>query len=659
MQKTFVLLVLFCCWTAAITSTAVSEDEAFIVLNADTFQLRFVGQNSTAVYALPRDLSTGEIVEEYWTLFTIYNFAEKRCYEIRTENNFASFVSTIGVLDNCSEVERYDIPLAGLPIERAWLEQVDEQSVAFHVLNFGDSNAKLTISYEVIREAEQRSFTNDANTTRTIDILPNSVKISYDVMNYTSQVLSPQQVADGDSYYAFYFYTRFDLSHTIAPFVYPFVTPTYSSPLHPLFSEITETKVAANIMVVDDLFRVKVAQGTFSLNSPATASKQVFNSSEWGFETIDNIIFGYNQSNPEPYDNFFGLEIKMVGARDLVYDPDISVLLTPPGEDEEEDGTEEDGTDDASGTNEREEEDGLSAEEKAIIISVTVVVPTAILILVIAAVVFRLRVAKRKRRNTQMLDKVTSVQQLSHWTLFDLHSFYYTTAQQTRRHATTEGYGLGACRLLGLVAVRTPVSAEDSFIRYDGSVRQREDNPRNFISTIGTLENCTDENFYELDLEQLSVETAQLQQLNDRMVAYTVNGFGNPHSKLIISYEVVEDSEQRLFTNAASTTRTVDINANSLKISFDIQNYTSQVINEHELSNENAYSSFNFHTRFELSHTILPFLYPSTSVSSSPLHPWVEQITEDRIATLIKVDAPFQVQLSQVCAPCSVFFEEG
>ncbi|KAL6049939.1 hypothetical protein QOT17_020140 [Balamuthia mandrillaris] len=396
-------------WTA-ITSTAVSEDEAFIVLNADTFQLRFVGQNSTAVYALPRDPSTGEIVEEYWTLFTIYNFAEKRCYEIRTEDNFASFVSTIGVLDNCSEVERYDIPLAGLPIERAWLEQVNEQSVAFHVLNFGDSNAKLTISYEVIREAEQRSFTNDANTTRTIDILPNSVKISYDVINYTSQVLSPQQVEDGDSYYAFYFYTRFDLSHTIAPFVYPFVTPTYSSPLHPLFSEITENKVAANIMVVDDLFRVKVAQGTFSLNNPATASKQVFNSSEWGFETIDNIIFGYNQSSPEPYGTFFGLEIKMVGARDLVYDPDISVLLTPPGEDEEEDGTEEDGTVDASGTNEREE-DGLSAEEKAIVISVTVVVPTAILILVVAAVVFRLRVAKRKRRNTQMLDKVTSVQQ--------------------------------------------------------------------------------------------------------------------------------------------------------------------------------------------------------------------------------------------------------
>ncbi|KAL6049938.1 hypothetical protein QOT17_020139 [Balamuthia mandrillaris] len=395
-QQKAIGLALVVCWglvAMVAARTPVSADDSFIRYDGEHFQVRFGRDNSTELYVFPRDRSTGEIVEDYWFFFQVYEFRERRCSSVRQqEDNPRNFISTIGTLENCTDENFYELDLEQLSVEKAQLQQLNDRMAAYTVNGFGNPHSKLIIAYEVVEDSEQRLFTNSANTTRTVDINANSLKISFDIQNYTSQVINEHELSNGNAYSSFYFHTRFELSHTILPFLYP-STSVSSSPLHPWVEQITEDRIATLIKVVDAPFQVQLSQCTFSLNEPPTASKTVLNSSDWGFEQMDTIIFDYDESNPEPYATTFGLVIKMVGGKDILYDPDISILLT----------NEDDGTEDETNN------DDISSEEKAIVISVTVVIPIVIIVAIVGGITLRILRAKRRKQRKERLEKMVAL----------------------------------------------------------------------------------------------------------------------------------------------------------------------------------------------------------------------------------------------------------
>ncbi|KAL6052380.1 hypothetical protein QOT17_018620 [Balamuthia mandrillaris] len=350
------------------------------------------------------------VVEDYWIYFHVYRFVEWRCHAVRTVENPNNFAPTIGRVDDCrSDEQFYELYFNELLVDAARLQLVDNVTALYNVHGIGNTESNITLSFEVMNNGQQRNFTNAANTTRAVDIPSHSLKISFEFRNYQTQVLSQQEVEDGSVYSGFVFDTHLELSHTVLPFVYT-TDPVYAIPMHPLFASFTQYKVGTVIKVVDDLFRVQLSQCVFSLNNPPTASKEVFSASEWGFEAMDTAITDYNVTNAEPYASSFGVSILMNGGIDVLYDPDLSILLTPSdgedgGSEPVADGTDGHGEEGKGGG----DDDDLSTNEKAIIISLTVIVPVVVLLAVVVGIVIRLRISKRANKSRLTLAKVAAV----------------------------------------------------------------------------------------------------------------------------------------------------------------------------------------------------------------------------------------------------------
>ncbi|KAL6054704.1 hypothetical protein QOT17_017244 [Balamuthia mandrillaris] len=96
--------------------------------------------------------------------------------------------------------------------------------------------------------------------------------------------------------------------------------------------------------------------------------------------------------------------------------------------------------------------------------------------------------------------------------------------------------------------------------------------------------------------------------VSDREYVGSVEGFAGASSRFALSFYGAENEEFRILTNDEGATRTIRVNANSLKLSFDIQNYESQTD-----PFDGDYYSLWLDLLLEFSHPIAPM--------PSPFHP--------------------------------------
>ncbi|KAL6065080.1 hypothetical protein QOT17_010452 [Balamuthia mandrillaris] len=150
-------------------------------------QLRFVNNVSPTVFAFPKD-KHGRVVEAYWAALSLLQFRELRCSTLLPTFSFFHIFRLEGVLGNCSEEGQH---VTDLLVPAKW--QFDTSAanlVRFSLPGLGDAASLFVGTFEYVPEAKDVTSRNKAGTERRMRVEGDSLKISFDVYNYTSQTIA-------------------------------------------------------------------------------------------------------------------------------------------------------------------------------------------------------------------------------------------------------------------------------------------------------------------------------------------------------------------------------------------------------------------------------------------------------------------------------------
>ncbi|KAL6066977.1 hypothetical protein QOT17_009185 [Balamuthia mandrillaris] len=385
----FILCVLSVCLQVQPLDVPSVED-SITVFEGVKSQLRFVNTFSPTVFAFPKD-KHGRVVEAYWAALSLLQFRELRCSALLPTFSFFHIFRLEGVLGNCSEEGQH---VTDLLVPAKWqFDASEENLLRFSLPGLGDAASLFVGTFEYVPEAKNVTSRNKAGTERRMRVEGDSLKISFDVYNYTSQTVTDLNEASqlADSFFQMRFKLKtkqafqLELSHAIVPVVLS-QNPVLTFPVSISPSDTSEHQLTYFIDVLNDLFRVRVSQALFSVTEPPVGSTVVAEEAEWGFEPVNGDMV-WNASNTEATDHAFVFELHFSGGERLSYDPDISILLN----------------------NEHESENGKAeSDEDAVVIAVSIVVP----VVVVASVAFVAVVAwlrhSRKARRVSRLSTVIS-----------------------------------------------------------------------------------------------------------------------------------------------------------------------------------------------------------------------------------------------------------
>ncbi|KAL6055621.1 Transmembrane protein [Balamuthia mandrillaris] len=382
------LALFFSLWSVLLCSayaelTPISEDEALTVFKLSGLHVRVVNNSGPSMFVFPA-LPSGEVLEDYWFYFSLGYLKERKC----------TGVDGRSLLTGCSGVEPFFFNLTD-PQNYEIMES-RENYLRLRWNGLGGPFAVSEFILEGIQHAENRTFMNGKGTEKVLHIPASSAKFSLVFSNFTSHVLSPgEHFFDGTDgvFTEFNVRTFMGVSSLIIPSPYLW----YYNPVVPDLSTVGDDKLITYINTIQN-FQVRVGQAAFSVNEPPTASLVHQPEELWGFEIMDASIENWDKSLSAPHASEFEFDVVMIGGREVLYDPDISLLF--PGGDDGEDG--EDGTTEDGVTDEGQKEDDDDSD-KAVIIAVAVVVPVVMLVVVVGTVA---AVIVRNMRQKKSRDKI-------------------------------------------------------------------------------------------------------------------------------------------------------------------------------------------------------------------------------------------------------------
>ncbi|KAL6056592.1 hypothetical protein QOT17_016004 [Balamuthia mandrillaris] len=380
--------------------TPISEEDAFAVFNVPGLQIRVVNNSGPAFFAFPTD-SSGHVLEDYWLFFSLPYFREYRCTLVNSRSFLRGCNVDTGFYYNLTDPHTYSI--------------VDsrENFIRLRWHGLGGPYATADFVLEAISEEEIREFQNNYGTTKELNVPPNSIKFSIEFLNFTSHVLAENEhFYDGSSGYFTEWSFRINLG--LSSLIVPQPWSNYYNPIVADLSTVGSDKVISYVNTVQEGYRVRIGQASFSLNEPPTASLVHKNESLHGFEALDVSIQNWNGSTSLPQSSHFELDVFVVGGKDVIYDPDFSLLLElGDGEDGDEDGVIEDGmTDDggSDGSAHDNQKESADDDNKAVVIAVSVLVPVLV---VLGVVVIALTIFLQRRRRNRQQHKITTALQLA------------------------------------------------------------------------------------------------------------------------------------------------------------------------------------------------------------------------------------------------------
>ncbi|KAL6048982.1 hypothetical protein QOT17_020737 [Balamuthia mandrillaris] len=346
----------------------VSAEEASFVLHSGLMEVRFE-RDRFGFFVFPK-APNGTTQEEFWLHTQMTGFAEYLCKTYRPED---------GILETCSF--RYEVLFTNASV---WgTSQTGPRQVEYAVPRIGKhENGTYTINiYLVEDELDLRPLQCPGGAIRTLATTPNSLKISLIVSNYTP-VSIPESHLDNpldNEFVELRWGTRMTISHPIRynPLLGPAVV--FADPERPFH-------IGFRISPIMDQFYVNFIQANFSVVEPPSVSRYLRPAEEWGFETIDSAYVEESFT-----DRSFFFTIYVPGGRDVIYDPDLSILLSSP-----EDGdTDEEGDGHTGNSQQRNDDDD---DEEALVMGLSVSLSLLCLLVVAASVAALLYYGERRKR---------------------------------------------------------------------------------------------------------------------------------------------------------------------------------------------------------------------------------------------------------------------
>ncbi|KAL6043083.1 Transmembrane protein [Balamuthia mandrillaris] len=360
----------------------VNESDALAVFDLPKQQARLVKDRGAAYFVLPKDPATGQVVESVWGYVELQDFREYKCNN-PDDAPFSNLSSSIKARRGCDETDffRFDT----MDPSHFEVEHLGEDAVRVNWTGLGVPGATMSMTIEGIQFAETRQMTNKFNISKQINVRESTVKTTLEIKNYTSQVLKPEdQVFNGTHGYFTSFEIRLEMevSTFIVPVQYFMRSDPYLLPVWPNITASTPDQILFEIKTIDPSFRVELYQAAFSVNDPPALTS----GENSGFEAVSADMYGWNLLDPTPNRTKFWLDWNLLGGTDVLYDPDVSILLTGDGGDED-------------------QSSGESKDDDAVIIAVAVVVPVVVVGVVVIAAVSTLWMKLRSRRNKQHLQE--------------------------------------------------------------------------------------------------------------------------------------------------------------------------------------------------------------------------------------------------------------
>ncbi|KAL6073690.1 hypothetical protein QOT17_004688 [Balamuthia mandrillaris] len=555
----------------------VFSEEAAFVLHSGLMEVRFE-RDRFGFFVFPK-APNGTTQEEFWLHTQMTGFEEYLCQTYRPED---------GILETCSF--RYEVPFTNASVWSA--SQTGPKQVEYAVPRLGKhENGTYTISaYLVEDEQEQRPLQCPGGATRNLATTPNSLKISFIVSNYTP-VSIPESHLDNpldNEFVELRWGTRMTISHPIRynPLLGPAVV--FSDPERPFH-------IGFRISPIIEQFYVNFIQANFSVVEPPSVSRYLRPAEEWGFETIDTAY-----AEESFTDRSFFFTIYAPGGRDVIYDPDLSILLSSPPEDgdTDEDG---DGYTDETGSGASPQRNDDDDDDEALVMGLSVSLSLLCFLVVVASVAAFLYYAEHRKRVFSKM-KVSNRQSL----LVAATAAETSTIHQVEARDLNVGFNLSSI---------VPVSKEEAaFVLHSERMEVRFEGERFGFFIFPKAENGTTQEQYWFHFQLTGF-------LEDFCGGFRPDG-------------VLNQCETRDFCLCCSPTprfgpwrkrprtrasggasRNITVDPQSLKISFLVKNYTSIALSPAQLANASASEFFQLTlgTRVTLSHDIkyIPLLGPA------------------------------------------------
>ncbi|KAL6073694.1 hypothetical protein QOT17_004691 [Balamuthia mandrillaris] len=301
----------------------VSVEEAAVVLHSDIMEVRFE-PTRFGLFMFPKH-PNGTTREEFWIHLQMTGFEEYLCSKMLAN----------GWLEECSP-SNYSVPFDDRSEWSVALSEHTPNQVDLSARDLGrDGEGVFVISTFLTGETEEeREFQSLGGAIRRVKVTPNSLKISFTVSNYTPISIPVSQMENPleDQLLRFTWGTRITLSHPIeytplgpAEIVLQTGTPYHAEfRIHPIIRD----------------FYVQFIQTNFSVNEPASTSRFLWPKEQWGFEPAETAYDYESFSNRSFY-----FDINFPGGRNVLYDPDVAILLTGNNKDQERSGEDEDNQD--------------------------------------------------------------------------------------------------------------------------------------------------------------------------------------------------------------------------------------------------------------------------------------------------------------------------